>query len=104
MSKQKEKEIPTELDRGLLLDWLPYSLLLIVLAIVYINLTHRSDNTVRKTQKLEKDIRELRAEYITLKSEVMQKSTRSYLAEKLKDQGLKQPNRAITEIKSPQDE
>ena len=56
---------------------------LALLGVVYIFNSHYAEKNLRKTKKLEQQIREAKWEYMTLKSEVMQKSTRSEIGKKL---------------------
>jgi hypothetical protein len=69
---------------------LPFFLFLAVLAIVYIANGHYADNTVRKINKVNRELKELQFEYKTLKSEVMFRSKQSELAKAVEPLGLKE--------------
>lgn len=86
-------------DYGLTSEWAKFLVFLFGLALVYIYLSHRTDNIVRDISSTKKDLVELRAENITLKSEIMQKRSRENLEERLKKRGVKEPNRAIRVIR-----
>ncbi|MFY0644612.1 MAG: hypothetical protein JXR19_09130 [Bacteroidia bacterium] len=101
MSKEKETK-GTEIR--LTSEWINYLLFLGGLALVYIYLTHRTDNIVRDIDKAEKELVELRAENITLKSEIIQKRSRSNIEQRLEGRGVKEPNRAVQRIKVIEDE
>lgn len=79
-------------------EWILYLLFLSALALVYIYLTHRTDNIVRDIERSKKNLVELRAENITLKSEIIQKRSRENLEARLEETGIKEPNRAIHQI------
>ena len=78
--------------------WVPYLLFIALLSIPYIYLSHRSDNQLREIERLRKANKELRAEYITIKSELMRSSRQSAVAEKLENQGLILPDNAPEKI------
>lgn len=61
-----------------------FVLFLAGLGVVYIFNTHYAENKLRKTKQLEKKIREKKWEYMSVKSDIMQKSTRSEIGKKLK--------------------
>lgn len=71
-----------------------FILFLVVLALFYVANTHHAERTVRKINKKEKELKELRWEYMTLKSNLMYERKQSELAQKLADEGLE-------EIKNP---
>lgn len=85
-------------------EWINYLLFLGGLALIYIYLTHRTDNIVRDIDKVKKEIVELRAENITLKSEIIQERSRESIARRLEAKALKEPNKAIKKIQLSQDE
>ena len=53
------------------------------LGLVYIFNSHYAEGNLRKTKKLESQIREAKWEYMSIKSDIMQKSTRSEIIRKL---------------------
>ncbi|GLR15773.1 FtsL-like putative cell division protein [Portibacter lacus] len=57
--------------------------LIAFLGVVYIFNSHYAESNLRKTKKLENQIREAKWEYMSLKSDIMQKSTRSEIGKKL---------------------
>ena len=80
-------------------EWISYLIFLVGLAMLYIFLSHRTDNIVRDIETTKKNLVEFRAENITLKSEIMRKKSRQNLEERLADRGVKEPNRAVKRIK-----
>ena len=85
-------------------EWIWYLLFVTGLALLYIYLTHRTDNIVRDIDKSNKNIVELRAENITLKTEIIQKRSRSNIEHRLNEKGVKEPNRAVIVIKEGDDD
>ena len=55
-------------------------------------------NIVRDIEKSKKNLIELRAEDITLKSEIIQNRSRENLERRLEESGVKEPNKAIQRI------
>ncbi len=84
----------TGLGVGVLMRNLSYVFFIALLGVVYIANTHYAERNLRKTKVLENKIREAKWEYMTLKSDMMQKSTRSEIGrelegyEKLDDQKM----------------
>lgn len=80
------------LTRDDVLRHLPYLLFCCFLALIYIANGYVAEDTVRKLNKVSKELKEYRSEYITTKSELMYKSKQSELAAyiNLKGLGLKE--------------
>ena len=68
----------------------PFFLFLTLLAVVYIYNGHYADKTIRNMNRTAKEVRELRYEYITVKSEVMFQSKPSELVKAVEPLGLKE--------------
>ncbi len=64
-------------------DKLPYIFFLIMLAMIYIANAHWTEKKVRKINALKKEIRELNAHYMSLKSAVIYEATYSKLREQV---------------------
>ena len=77
---------------------MPYLVFITLLIIIYIGNNHNAEKTVRETDKITKDLKELRAEYITTKFELMFKSRQSEIAKVVIDGGLKEPIRPPVKI------
>lgn len=73
-------------------DWvfgnLAYLFFLGFLAIVYIANSHLAERNVREIQRLQKEIKELKWEYTSIKSETMYKSLQSQLDPSVESSGL----------------
>jgi hypothetical protein len=68
----------------------PFFLFLAVLAVVYIFNGHYADKTIRKINNLNKEVKELKYEYIAVKSKVMYQSKQSELVKVVEPLGLKE--------------
>jgi cell division protein FtsL len=75
-------------------EWLakqiPFGLFVVLLAVLHIWNAHYTERLVRKTDKLQKETKELRSEYITIFSALMSESKQSSVAEKLDTIGIKE--------------
>lgn len=80
------------LTRQQVVGHLPYLLFIALLALIYISNGFLAEGNIRKLNKLNNETKELRSEYITIKSELMYKSKQSELAKLLdeKQLGLKE--------------
>lgn len=67
----------------------PFFMFLAVIAIFYIANTHYAEKTIRQSDKLTKEIKELRSEYITIKSDLMFRSKQSEVAQRLLQKEIK---------------
>lgn len=68
----------------------PFFLFLALLAVVYIFNGHYADKTIREINRTTKEVKELKYEYITVKSEVMFRSKPSELVKAVEPLGLKE--------------
>jgi len=73
-----------------ILKQLPFVSYLCVLVILFIYNSHRSEKLVRDTDKLNKEVKDLRSEYISELSELMGESRQSNVAKKLAPYGIKE--------------
>jgi len=67
---------------------LPFLLFIAVLGIVYIANSFYSEKNIRRTDKLQHELKELRYEYISTKSQLMQMQRQSQIAKMLKKKGI----------------
>lgn len=73
------------------LKHLPYLLFLVVLAILYIGNGYYADSKIREVNKTNNQLKELRSEYISTKSDLMFASKQSEVAKSALQLGLKEP-------------
>jgi hypothetical protein len=78
----------TFLTTGRFRKAVPFIIFLIILGMFYISNIFRVEKSKRQIDDLEEDLRELRYEYITSRSRLMDESKPSSIAEKLKDTGI----------------
>jgi hypothetical protein len=92
------------LTSDLILKNLSFILFLGFLAVIYIANSRFSEKNVRQIQHLQRDLRELRWQFMTLESENMFNSRQSELAEQLKNQNFEafgtEPKRIIVRDKN----
>ncbi len=77
---------------------IPFALFLCLLVGFYIANTYNAERTIRQTSRITKELKDLRSEYITLKSELVYNSNPSQVAEKLVKLGIfeaKEPPRTL---------
>ena len=60
------------------------------LSLIYISNTHYAEKTTRQINKAQSEVEDLRADYTTLKAEVMFASKQSEVARRVKELGLKE--------------
>ncbi|TAG85727.1 MAG: hypothetical protein EAZ20_14365 [Bacteroidetes bacterium] len=58
----------TKTEQGISPKYIPYILFWAALALIYISNAHQGEKAVRQTTKLEAEVENLRADYITLKA------------------------------------
>lgn len=77
-------------EEGFPVEYLPKILYIMLLSLLYIGNTHYAEKTVRRINQIQAEVEDLRADYTTLKSDLMFASKQSELARKVKDLGLKE--------------
>ncbi|CAN5579483.1 hypothetical protein BH11BAC2_BH11BAC2_14870 [soil metagenome] len=85
-------------DRNSIVKMMPFVFFLTALAIIYIGNSFYAERTIRDIDKTERELKELRAEFITGKSELAYKSKLSEVAAVIQPQGLKESTEAPRKI------
>lgn len=67
---------------------LPFMFFISFIALIYIANGYYAESNVRKIDRLNKEVKELRSEYITLKSELNYRSKQSEVAKMIAEQGI----------------
>ena len=102
-SMERRLRLETYFEEGFPVQYLPKILFVMVVGLLYISNTHYSEKTVRKIDKVQSEVEDLRADYTTLKSDLMFASKQSEVARKVNSIGLKEslnpPIKVITEEK-----
>jgi len=75
---------------GFPVQYLPKILFVTFLSIIYISNTHYAEKTVREINAIQAEVEDLRADYTTLKADLMFASKQSEVARKVKDFGLRE--------------
>lgn len=75
-------------EKGLPVIYLPKILFVTGLLILYIANSHYSEKMIRKIDKLEVEVEDLRADFTTLKADYMYARLQSEVAEKVEPMGL----------------
>lgn len=125
LREEKEEKLPTEqqeapkkrgklielvdlkLGKGEVRSMFPFIFFLAGLAIIHIYNSNQAIKVVRKCDNLTREIKETRAEYISVKSELMFRSKQSQVSKRLEGTGLKelkQPPFKINETEKDRDE
>ena len=94
-------KIDSLFEDGLPAKYLPHTLFFTIIGIVYIGNNHWAEKTIRKIDKMQIEVEELRADYTSLKADYMFASKQSEVARKVNKAGLKEsnapPNKIIIE-------
>lgn len=77
-------------EEGFPVKHLPKILFVMTLGLFYIGNTHYAEKTVRRINQINAEVEDLRADYTTLKSNLMFSSKQSEVARKVKTIGLKE--------------
>ena len=82
----------------------PYLVFIAVLAFIYIANNYYAEDKIRQTNQLRKQLKEIRYEYITTKSELTSMTKQSQIAKKLSKKGIKESVDPIKTIHLKTDE
>jgi hypothetical protein len=98
---EKRLNLESYFEEGFPTQYLPKILFVLGLALFYIGNTHYAEKTVRKINYVQAEVEDLRADYTTLKSDLMFASKQSEVARKVKAYGLKEslipPTKVVVE-------
>lgn len=89
---EKKLKLESYFEEGFPVQYLPKILFVMVLGILYIGNTHHAERTVREINRSQSEVEDLRADYTTLKADVMFASKQSEVARRVKELGLKESN------------
>lgn len=87
---EKRLKLESYFEEGFPVKYLPKILFTMTLGLVYISNTHYAEKTVRKINTAQAEVEDLRADYTTLKSDLMFASKQSEVARQVKSMGLKE--------------
>lgn len=80
----------TFLTKESMIKYAPFFMTLAGLALIYISINYYADKTLIRIEKTKEEVRELRFEYITTKSQLTQFTQASNVSKVLEPQGIKQ--------------
>lgn len=83
-------KLETYFEEGFPVKYLPKIVFGMILSLIYISNTHYAEKTTREINKAQSEVEDLRADYTTLKSDVMFASKQSEVARRVKAAGLKE--------------
>jgi hypothetical protein len=90
-------------EDGFPVKYLPKILFVVALGLIYISNTHYAEKTVRRISAMQAEVEDLRADYTTLKADLMFASKQSEVARKVSEMGLKEslrpPYKVVVENK-----
>ncbi len=87
---ERRLKLENYFDEGFPVQYLPKILFVMALGLLYISNTHHAEKTVRRIDHAQSEVEDLRADYTTLKSDLMFASKQSEVARKVKSLGLKE--------------
>ena len=87
---EKKLKLETYFEEGFPVHYLPKIFFIMMLGLVYIGNTHYAEQTVRKINMTQVEVEDLRADYTTLKADLMFSSKQSEVARKVEPFGLKE--------------
>lgn len=89
-SWEKRIKLESYFEEGFPVKYVPKILFVLALGILYISNTHHAEKTVRNIHAIQAEVEDMRADYTTMKSDLMFASKQSEVARKVKDFGLKE--------------
>ncbi|RFS25118.1 hypothetical protein DVR12_04900 [Chitinophaga silvatica] len=89
-SPEPRKEWRLRINYRMLVRNMPFIGFLAVLALIYIANSHLAEKRIRRINKLGKEIKELKWEYLNVKSQLMFQSKMSEVSKAVEPLGLKQ--------------
>jgi len=87
---EKKLKLEAYFEEGFPVQYLPKILFVMLLSLIYISNTHYAEKATRQIDKAQTEVEDLRADYTTLKSDVMFASKQSEVARRVKSLGLKE--------------
>ena len=85
---EKKLKLESYFEEGFPVQHLPKIIFAMALGLFYIGNTHYAEKTVRKINHVQAEVEDLRADYTTMKSDLMFASKQSEVARKVKQFGL----------------
>ena len=87
---QKVADFDFFISREMMMKQIPFAFFIVVVLLIHIWNAHHTEKIIRKTDKLNREIKELRSEYISILSALMSESKQSSIAKKVDTLGIKE--------------
>jgi hypothetical protein len=87
---ERKLKLESYFEEGFPVKYLPKILFVMLLGILYISNTHHAEKTVRAIHAIQAEVEDMRADYTTLKSDLMYASKQSEVARRVREYGLKE--------------
>lgn len=98
---EKKLKLESYFEEGFPIQKLPKIAFVMVLCLFYIGNTHYAEKTVRRINHVQSEVEDLRADYTTMKSDMMYASKQSEVARKVSAFGLEEslepPHKIVVE-------
>jgi Bacteriodetes cell division protein (FtsL-like) len=95
---EKKLKLETYFEEGFPVQHVPKIAFVMALGLFYIGNTHYAEKTVRRINNAQAEVEDLRADYTTMKSDLMFASKQSEVARKVKAFGLEESLEPPTKI------
>ena len=87
---ERRLQLEKYFEDGFPIRHLPRVLFVFTLGLIYIGNTHYAEQTVHAINQARTEVEDLRADFTTIKAQLMYSSKQSEVARKVKDQGLEE--------------
>ncbi len=89
-SLEKSLKLESYFEEGFPVQYLPKILFVVFIGLLYISNTHYADKTTRAIERAQNEVEDLRADFTTVKADVMFASKQSEVARRVKSIGLEE--------------
>jgi hypothetical protein len=96
---EKRIKVDYVFEDGLPVKYFPYILYVSAIGIFYIGNSHYAEKTIRKIDRIQVEVEDLRADFTTLKADYMYDSKQSEVASKVEKIGLYESSKPPFQIK-----
>jgi hypothetical protein len=87
---ERKLKLETWFEEGFPVQYLPKVLFVMLLLVIYIGNTHYGERTTREINSAQSEVEDLRADYTTLKADLMFASKQSEVARRTREMGLRE--------------
>src|SRR5690349_20452906 len=101
---EKRLKLEAYFEEGFPVQYLPKILFVLALGLIYISNTYYAEKTTRAINAAQSDVEDLRADFTTLKSDLMFAGKQSEVARKVKAFGLKESLKPPFKVEVEEDE